>query len=109
MVFSPAPSAPANVWANLVTSYSIALQWVVSCEGQNGDISGYSVKYGALVGGGIKTVMNITEFGVTEIIIFNLMKSTFYSFEVAAINSAGRGVFSNATIIKTVEQSEFKF
>ena len=107
MVFSPAPSAPANVWANLVTSYSIGLQWVVPCEGQNGDISGYIIKYGALVGGGNKTVMNITEFGVTEITIFNLMKSTFYSFQVAAINNAGSGVFSNATIIKTVEQSEF--
>ena len=109
MVVSPAPSAPAKVLANLVTSYSIALQWVVPCEGQNGDILGYIIKYGALVGGGNKTVMNVTEFGVTEITIFNLMKSTFYSFQVAAINSAGRGVFSNATIIKTVEQSEFKF
>ena len=107
MVFSPAPSAPANVLANLVTSYSIGLQWVVPCEGQNGDISGYSVKYGALVEGENKTVMNITDFGVTEITIFNLMKSTFYSFQVAAINSAGRGMFSNATIIKTVEQGEF--
>ena len=107
MLFSPAPSAPANVLANLVTSYSIVLQWVVPCEDQNGDISGYSVMYGALVGGENKTVMNIADFGVTEITIFNLMKSTFYSFQVAAINNAGRGVFSNATVIRTVEQSEF--
>ena len=106
MVVSSAPFAPANVSVTLVTSYSIALQWVVPCEGQNGDVSGYYVKYGALVGDEKKTVMNITEVRVTEITIFNLVKSTFYSFQMAAINNAGRGVYSNATIIKTVEQSE---
>ena len=50
--------------------------------------------------------MNITKVEVTEITIFNLMNSTCYSFQVAAINSAGTGVFSNATIINTTEQGE---
>ena len=54
-----------------------------------------------------KTVMNITGAGVTEATIPNLMLSTNYSIQIAAVNNAGTGVFNNATIIKTVEQSKF--
>ena len=54
-----------------------------------------------------KTVMNITGASVTEATIFNLILSTNYSIQIAAVNNAGVGVFSNATIIKTAEQSEF--
>ena len=53
-----------------------------------------------------EAVMNITGASVTEATIFNLMLSTKYSIQIAAVNNAGTGVFSNATIIKTVEQSE---
>ena len=35
------------------------------------------------------------------------MLDTNYFIQVAAVNNAGIGVFSNAIIIKTVEQSEF--
>ena len=100
----PAPSAPAEVSVTIITSYFIVLQLEVSCEHQNGDITGYFVQYRAC---GNKTVMNITKVEVTEITIFNLMSSTCYSFQVAAINSAGTGVFSNATVINTTEQGEF--
>ena len=54
-----------------------------------------------------KAVMNITGASVTEATIFNLILSTNYSIQIAAVNNAGVGVFSNATIIKTAEQSEF--
>ena len=54
-----------------------------------------------------KTVMNITGASVTEATIFNLILSTNYSIQIAAVNNAGVGVFSNATIIKTAEQSKF--
>ena len=53
-----------------------------------------------------KTVMNITGASLTEATIFNLILSTNYSIQIAAVNNAGVGVFSNATIIKTAEQSE---
>ena len=53
-----------------------------------------------------KTVMNITGASVTEATIFNLILSTNYLIQIAAVNNAGVGVFSNATIIKTAEQSE---
>ena len=92
------------------TSYSITLQWeTVPCEHRNGDITGYSVKYGEMgsLDNEYKTVMNITGAGVTEATIPNLMLSTNYSIQIAAVNNAGTGVFNNATIIKTVEQSKF--
>ena len=59
------------------------------------------------LGNEYKTVMNITGAGVTEATIFNLMLSTNYSIQIAAVNNAGTGVFSNTTIIKTVEQSKY--
>ena len=48
-----------------------------------------------------KTVMNITGASVTEATIFNLILSTNYSIQIAAVNNACVGVFSNATIIRT--------
>ena len=70
---------------------------------------GYSIKYGVMgsFNNQSKTVMNITGASVIEATIPNLMLSTNYSIQIAAVNNAGTGVFSNATIIKTVEQSEF--
>ena len=46
--------------------------------------------------------MNITRASVIEATIPNLMLSTKYSIHISAVNNAGTGVFSNATIIKTV-------
>ena len=67
------------------------------------------MKYGVMgsLNNQSEAVMNITGAGVTEATIFNLILSTNYSIQIAAVNNAGTGVFSNATIIKTVEQSKF--
>ena len=67
------------------------------------------MKYGVMecLGNENKTIINITGAGVTEATISNLMLSTNYSIQIAAVNNAGTGVFSNATIIRTVEQSKF--
>ena len=103
-IISPAPTAAPKVSWTFATSYSITLQWeTVPCEHRNGDIMGYSIKYGVMA----KTVMSITGADVTEATIFNLMLSTNYSIQIAAVNNAGTGVLSNATFIKTVEQSRF--
>ena len=109
-IISLAPTAAPNMSWTFATSYSITLQWeTVPCEHRNGDITGYSIKYGVMgsLNNQSKTVMNITGAGVTEATIFNLMLSTNYSIQIAAVNNAGTGVFSNATFIKTVEQSRF--
>ena len=109
-IISLAPSAAPKVSWTFATSYSITLQWeTVPCEHRNGYIMGYSIKYGVMgsLNNQSKTVMNITGAGVTEATIFNLMLSTNYSIQIAAVNNAGTVVFSNATFIKTVEQSRF--
>ena len=106
-IISLAPTAAPKMSWTFATSYSITLTWeTVPCEYRNGDIMGYSIKYGVM-GSLTKTVMNITGADVTEATIFNLMLSTNYSIQIAAVNNAGTGVFSNATFIKTVEQSRF--
>ena len=106
---SAAPSAAPSVTKTFATSYSITINWeLVPCEHRNGDITGYSVRYGEMGTNMIDvTVLNITEASVTEATISNLMLSTTYSFKVAAVNRAGTGVFSNATLAKTVEKSKF--
>ena len=107
-IISLAPTAAPKMSWTFATSYSITLQWeTVPCEHRNGDITGYSVKYGVMGSLDNGSVMNITGASVTEATIFNLMLSTNYSIQIAAVNNADTGVFSNATFIKTVEQSEF--
>ena len=106
-IISLAPTAAPKMSWTFATSYSITLQWeTVPCEHRNGDIMGYSIKYGVM-GSFNGSVMNITGATVIEATIYNLMLSTNYSIEIAAVNNAGTGVFSNAIIIKTFEQSKF--
>ena len=105
---SAAPSAAPNVTKTFATSYSIAINWeLVPCEHRKGDITGYSVRYGEM-GTNMTdtTVLNITGASVTEATISNLTLSTTYSIQAAAVNRAGTGVLSNATIIKTFEKSK---
>ena len=88
---SAAPS-PVAVLHNLSTT--ITVQWgSVPCIHQNGDIIGYSVRY--MAQGKNNTLM--LPVTVTEATIDNLNPSTNYSIRVAAINSAGIGVYSEPT------------
>ena len=91
----PAPSAaPTSVSVSEVTSSSITVQWgAVDCIHRNGDITGYSVRYG-VQGSGSTQTMRVSGGSVTEATISGLTASTTYSFEVAAVNSAGTGVYS---------------
>ena len=86
-----APSAaPSNVRATS-TSSSVTVQWgMVPCIHRNGEITGYSVRYGDMGSGSPQTV-TVSE---REVTIQDLMSSTTYSIEVAAVNSAGVGVYS---------------
>ena len=49
--------------------------------------------------------MNVSGSSVTEATISSLMSSTTYSIQVAAVNSAGRGVYSDTVM----EYTESKF
>ena len=95
----PAPSAPpTSVRESEVTSSSITVQWrAVDCIHRNGDITGYSVRYGVQGSGSTQT----RDVSVTEATLSSLMPSTTYSIQVAAMNSAGIGVYSTSITAKT--------
>ena len=96
MSFPTAPSAPpTSVSTSDVTSSSITVQWgPVDCIHRNGDITGYSVRYGVQGSGSTQTTSG---FGgaATKATITGLNSATNYSIEVAVVNSAGTGDYSN--------------
>ena len=104
MIFPPAPSAvPTSVSVSEVTSSSITLQWgAVNCIHRNGDITGYSVRYG-VQGSGSTQTESVSGGGATITTISGLMASTTYSIEVAAVNSAGTGDYSDPITAETPE------
>ena len=95
--FSTVPSAPPTlIYIHEVTSFNVTLHWdPVDCIEQNGDIIGYSVRYGIERSGSIQ-VANVFGGSRTEITISGLNCGANYSIEVAAVNSAGTGVYSKA-------------
>ena len=66
----------------------------MNCIQRNGDITGYSVRYGVQGDGNTQTE-SVSRGDTTETIISGLQSSTNYSIELAAVNSAGIGVSSN--------------
>ena len=97
-LFLSAPTAaPESVTTPSVTSSTITVQWeMVPCIHQNGPITGYSVRYGVMGSG---SSQNVTVSGASETgtIISDLMSSTTYVVQVAAVNGNGTGVYSNPT------------
>ena len=98
----PAPSAPpTSVSTSDVTSSSITVQWgAVDCIHHNGDITGYSVRYG-VQGSGSTQTESVTEGTTTEATISGLTPSTSYEIAIAAENSAGTGVYSEPLTVET--------
>ena len=97
--FPPAPSAAPTSVSVSETSSSITVQWeAVDCIHRNGDITGYSVRYGVQGSGSTQTV-SVSGGGATMTTISGLESSTTYSIEVAAVNSAGTGVYSTPPIL----------
>ena len=98
-----APSGPPTAVSATSTSTTITVQWgVVDCIHRNGDITGYSVQYEVLESGSTETVSVIdSEGSTTNRLVSGLSSSTNYAIEVAAVNSAGGGVYSDPIIIQT--------
>ena len=100
VLISAAPSGPPTSVRATSTSTSITVQWgAVDCIHRNGDITGYSVQYG-VVGSGSTQAMSVSGGSVTEATISSLMSSTTYSIQVAAVNSASIGVYSDLLIVQ---------
>ena len=94
----PAPSAPPTSVSTSDVTSSITVQWgAVDCIHRNGDITGYSVRYGVQGSAeGDRTVVMASgdsSGGMYE--ISGLTPSTTYTIEVAAVNSAGTGEYSD--------------
>ena len=106
MYHLPAPSAaPTSVSVSEVTSSSITVQWgAVDCIHLNGDITGYSVRYG--VQGNVEGDRTVemasgdSSGGMHQ--ISGLSAATVYTIEVAAVNNAGTGIYSDAVTDLTI-------
>ena len=99
--FSAPSAAPTSVRESGVTSSSITVQWgAVDCIHHNGDITGYSVRYG-VQGSGSTQTRDVSGGSDTEATISSLMPSTTYSIQVAAVNSVGIGVYSDPVILSS--------
>ena len=82
-----------------VTSSSITVQWgAVDCIHRNGYITGYSVQYGVQGSGTTQQTAESTE---TEFPITGLEHSMSYTIQIAAVNRAGTGVYSEPLSITT--------
>jgi len=89
-----------------VTSYSITVQWgAVDCIHRNGNVTGYSVWYGIQGSECVQTV-TVSKGAATEVIISRLIDAVIYSIEVAAVNSAGTGEYSNPITAKIDGKSD---
>ena len=102
-----APSAaPTSVSVSAVTSSSITVQWgVVDCIHHNGDITGYSVRYGVQgTAEGDRTFEMATGNSSGGIYtISELSPATVYTIEVAAVNNASTGVYSDPITAETLQ------
>ena len=101
------PSAPpTSVRVSEVTSSSITVQWgPVDCIHRNGNITGYSVLYREIESAMENRTINIISLQVT---ITGLTPSTEYTVSVAAVNSAGTGVYSEDDVVqKTAGDVEY--
>ena len=97
-----APSAAPTSVSVLpnVTSSSITVQWgAVDCADRNGDIIGYIVRY---TGGGTTQTMSVSgDYSGGMVTISGLSPATMYTVEVAAVNSAGPGMYSGPVPVLT--------
>ena len=103
MSFATAPSAPpTSLTVYTITTFNITIHWgPVDCIQRNGDITGYSVRY--RVDGNNPTQLQTVNVGpaTSEFTISELIEFSTYSIEVAAVNAANIGVYSDPVSVKT--------
>ena len=101
VAFTAPAAAPSPVNVTNVTAFSITLQWqAIDCIDKNGDITGYSVRYEAVDSGSTDSV-TVEGNSTTSDTVTGLNSSTTYSVEVAAVNGAGVGVYSDPLNVST--------
>ena len=95
-----APSAPpTGVVVRVENSTSVTVQWgPVECRHQNGEITGYWVRYGEE--GSIEEEPKMDSSGGVAT-VSGLTKETVYTVQVAAVTSGGTGVYSDPLTFET--------
>ena len=92
---------------------AITVQWgPVDCIHRNGDITGYSVRYGKVGSAeGERTVVEMVsgDFSGGMCTISGLSPATVYAVEVAAETSAGSGPYSEPVSIETPDSEYLHF
>ena len=98
---SPVPSAaPTDVSVSMVSFSSITVQWrEVDCIHRNGEITHYQICYTILGDDSSKRCLQSEAVANTKILYITSAPQT-YSIQVAAVNSAGEGSFSNPVTVK---------
>ena len=79
----------------------------MECRDRNGQITGYSVRYGEEGGGQREDLPG--DFRGRMATISGLTKQTVYTVEVAARTSAGTGVYSEPQTIRTPDSEYYPF
>ena len=105
-----APSAPpSSVMVTDVTSTIITVQWgpVEPCADKNGAITGYSVRYGVMGSSERSVEMVSGDSSGGEATVSGLAAATEYEYEVAAITSAGTGVYS--AVLTTLTSGTYSY
>ncbi len=99
---SSAPSgSPGAPTSSATTSTSITITWTeIACLGRNGVITGYTIRYEPS-----PTTIDHTSTDRSRE-ISGLTAFTNYSVSVRGVNSAGDGVYSAETFIRTDEARE---
>ena len=96
-------AAPQNLMKTTVLSTSITVGWdPVECIERNGVIHNYTLQFGPECG--LQSESTVQSRGIAVAGIYNasgLTPFTRYSFEVAAVNSAGTGPFTATLIVET--------
>ena len=87
----------------------IILHWEpVDCKHENGLITGYRVQYWVVGSRRIHTI-NVPGRATTKRIIKGLEPGTAYFIQVAAVNSAGTGVYSDPYTVTPAVPSELDY
>ena len=98
-----APAAALQNLSTTVLSTSITVGWYpVECIERNGVIGNYTVRFGPE--GGVQSESTVQSGGIDVAGTYNasgLIPFTRYSFEVAAVNSAGTGPFTATLTVET--------
>ena len=97
-----APSAPpTDVRVSVNSPTIITVQWgPVECTHQNGDITGYRVRYGE-EGSSVREDFEPGDSSGGMTTVSGLTKQTVYTVQVAAVTSSGTGVYSNPLTSET--------